>query len=101
MVSKKSRKDKPGWKLLNEYPITEYKCGLKAGDRVVVKKDVIVRDDRGNPTGETHAKGEAWSVLPGSNLTPHVVWLLQADGNRHTWNDDETIFQWFAVVGSK
>jgi len=99
MVSKKSRKDKPGWKLFNEYPITEYKCGLKAGDRVVLRKDLVILDDKGNPTGEIHSRGEAWVVLPGSNLSPNVVWFHQADGKRHTWNDDATIPEWFEVSG--
>jgi hypothetical protein len=101
MVSKKSRKEKFGWKLLHEYPIMEYTCGLKAGDRVVLRKDLVIQDDRGNPTGRTHPKGEAWVVLPGSKILPIAVWFQKADGNRHTLNDDETVFEWVEIVGSK
>jgi|WetSurMetagenome_2_1015567.scaffolds.fasta_scaffold1363489_1 hypothetical protein len=101
MASKKSRKDKFGWKLMNEFPITEYTCGLKAGDRVVLKKDLIIRDDGGNPTGKIHSKGEAWVVLPGSKLLPIAVWFQKSDGDRHTLNDDETVFEWIEFIGRK
>jgi hypothetical protein len=101
MVSKKTRKENFGWKLMNEYPITEYRCGLKAGDRVVLRKELIIQDDEDNPAGKIHPKGEAWVVLPGSKLLPVAVWFQKADGNRHTWNDDEAVFEWVEVVGSE
>jgi hypothetical protein len=86
------------WKFISEYPIKEYKCGLKAGDKIKIRKDIIVRDYKGNPTGKIYPQGEIWSVLPGAKEKEIVVWLLQADGERHTWNDDNTIYENFEVV---
>jgi hypothetical protein len=101
MSSKKSRKENFGWKLMNEHPITKYRCGLKAGDRVVLRKELVIRDDEDNPSGRIHPAGEAWVVLPGSKLFPAAVWFQKADGSRHTWNDDEAVFEWVEVVGTE
>ena len=85
--------------LVTEYPITKYKCGLRAGDRVCLKKDLICRDHRNRPTGEIFRKGEVWTVLRGSNQGTIVVWLRQPDGESHTWSDDrKSIDEWFEVM---
>lgn len=86
------------YRLVTEYPIAEYKCGLKAGDRVRLRHDIIVRDHRGEPTGVVHPKGEIWTVLTGAEEEPVVVWFRQADGERHTWDDDESIFETFEIA---
>jgi hypothetical protein len=76
----------------------EYKCGLVAGQRVALRKDLEVKNLHGNPTGEVHSQGERWIVLPGI-LSDPVVWLRQADGQRCTWDDDPTsIAEWFEVL---
>ncbi len=94
----KMTKDK--YILVTEYPITEYKCGLKAGDRVRLKKDLIVRDHRNRPTGDVHPKGEIWTVLRGSKEGRVDVWFRQADGKPHTWDDDSvSIDEWFERLG--
>ncbi len=92
------KKSESEWKFVTEYPITEYRCGLKAGDRVRVKCDIVVRDHRGKPTGQVHSKGEIWTVLRGAKEKPVDVWLRQADGEPHTWTDDDSIFQTFEIV---
>lgn len=92
-------KDK--WEFVNEYPIEKYKCGLKAGDRVMLKHDIVIRDHKGKPTGIVHPKGEIWNVLSGAKEKPIVVWLQQADGKRHTWDDDESIFETFETIRNK
>ncbi len=89
------------WKFVHDYPITEYKCGLKAGDKVMLIKDIIITDHKGKPTGEIFSKGEIWTILSGAKEEPVVVWLLQADGERHTWDDDESIFDTFEKVNEK
>lgn len=89
---------KTKWKFVSHFPIEHYKCGLNAGDRVSLKEDIIVKDFKGKPTGKVYPKGEIWEVLSGSKEEPVVVWFRQADGERHTWDDDESIFKTFEVV---
>ena len=86
--------------LVTSYPIKKYKCGLKSGDRVILKKDLIIRDQRNRPTGFVHKAGEIWTVLPGSKQPPIDVWFRRPDGERHTWTDEPEIFDWFDKVTS-
>jgi hypothetical protein len=88
-------KTKTKFKLIGEYPITEYKCGARAGDRVKLLKDIVVRDHKNKPTGKIHRSGEIWEVLSGSQEPPIVLWLRQPDGIRHTWDDDAGFWEWF------
>jgi hypothetical protein len=82
------------YKLVTEYPIKEYQCGLRVNDRVRLKRDIIVRDH----TGKVYPKGEVWTVLSGSKEKPVAVWFRQANGERHTWDDDQSIFETFEVI---
>ena len=88
------KKKETKWQLVSDYPITEYKCGVRAGDRVRLRRDLVVRDHKGKPT-RTHPAGEAWTVLSGSSVPPLDVWLKQPDGERHTWSDDDEFWNWF------
>jgi hypothetical protein len=82
--------------LVTEYPVTEYKCGLKAGDQVRLKKDLVVRDHRNRSTGQVHRKDEVWTVLQGSDVGRIDVWFRQPDGKSCTWGDDAaSIDEWF------
>jgi hypothetical protein len=88
--------DRSKWNLVTSYDIDSYRCGLRAGDHVELKKALVVRDHAGLPTGLVHPAGEVWDVLPGSNDDPGIVWLRQPDGNRHAWVDDPAeIDEWF------
>lgn len=87
------------WKYIDRYDVGEYRCGLRAGDYVRLRRALVIRDWQGNPTGEVHAAGEIWRVLPGAAEDP-VVFLLQPNGKRHTWDDDESIYEWFERVES-
>ena len=89
------KKTEAKWKLVTDFAVNEYRCGLHSGDRVRLKSDIIVRDTRGKPTGTVHKKGEIWTVLHGSKDDPGVVRLLQADGRLHFWDDEATIFDQF------
>ena len=91
-------KAKSKYKHVTDYPVTKYKCGLKAGDRVRLKRDIVVRDHKGKPTGKVYRKGEKWTVLSGAKEKPLVVWFRQADGERQTWDDDKSIFDTFEIV---
>jgi hypothetical protein len=90
------------WKFVNHYPITNYKCGLKAGDLVRLKKDLIEVDYKNKPTGQVRSKGEIWTVIPGADDGRVDVRFMQGDGGRRTWDDDRTsIDEWFEVVSPK
>jgi hypothetical protein len=90
------KKNKSQFVLVTEYPVNEYKCGLKAGDSVKLRKEIVVRDIKGKPTGEVHPVGDIWKVIPGSKVGRIDVWFLQANGKRCTWDDDRvSIDEWF------
>ena len=78
--------------------INQYRCGLVAGQRVRLKKDLAVKAHDGTPTGERYSAGEEWLVLAGITSDP-VLWFLQANGERCTWDDDEkSVHEWFELV---
>ena len=85
------------WKLVTEYSLNEYSNGLRQGARVRLSKDLICRDTDGQPTGKDYVVGELWLVLPGVVAEPHVVWLRDPNGDRHTW-DLNDFFEWFQLV---
>ena len=91
-------KTKPKFQLISDYPITEYKCGARAGERLRLRREIVTVDHQGKPTGEIYQKGEIWTVLSGSTEPPVVVWLKQTDGKRHTWSDDNEF--WIAFERS-
>jgi hypothetical protein len=75
--------------------ITRYKCGLVAGERVRLKRDLVVTTSDGVATGNVYPAGEEWVVLVGIASDP-VLWFRQADGERHTWDDDPvSVDEWF------
>jgi hypothetical protein len=89
------------WKLhipSGSNPMLEYRCGLVAGQRVALKKDLVIRDHRGEPTGKVNPAGEIWEVLVGITSDP-VLWFRCPDGSRHTWDDEaSTVEKWFQVI---
>ena len=89
---------KDTYKLVTEYPVTEYRCGARAGDRVRLRRDFVLRDHKDRPTAEVHRAGEIWTVLPGTADKPPVIWLRQPDGNSHTWSDDDDFLQMFEII---
>jgi hypothetical protein len=94
----KTKRNKPKWKLVTEFPVTEYECGIRAGERVRLRQDIVVRDHRGKPTGSVYRRGEIWEVLRGSVEPPVVVWLRMLDGRSHTWSDDDDFWRQFERV---
>ncbi len=89
------------YKPVKDYPIEKYKCGLKAGDKIRLLRDILIKDHNDKPTGKIYRKGEVWTVLPGAKETPVVVWFRQADGELHTWDDDKSIFETFQKINDK
>lgn len=86
------------WKLVDSYPISEYECGVKAGDRVRLRKDLVIHDHRSKRTGEVKNAGEIWTVIQGAGEPPVVLWLREPDGSPHTWDDDAGFWEWFERV---
>jgi hypothetical protein len=95
-TSDRMTNDRGNWKLVTSYGLELYPCGLRAGDQLRVKKVIPVRDHQGTETGEVYDVGEIWTVLPGVDSEPKVIWLRRANGDRCTW--DESIFETFAPV---
>ena len=85
----------PKIRFVSHYPIKNYRCGLNAGDRVILTKSIVVKDPTGKPTGKVHKKGEIWNVLQG---TKGVIWFVRPDGERHTWDDDQSVYEFFKSV---
>ena len=88
----------PKYKLPAEFPVMEYKCGLKAGDKVKLIRNLVITDDYGLPTGKAYPKDEIWTVEPGAKGDTVVVWFRRADGKLHTWDDDESVYKIFRKV---
>jgi hypothetical protein len=84
--------------LIGDYPITEYRCGARAGERVRLRQDIVIEDHQGKPTGKIYRAGEIWTVLSGSAEPPVDVWLRQTDGKPHTWSDDDDFWRQFERV---
>lgn len=90
-MKKDNNKD---WKFVSEYSLKEYPCGLIPGDKLKIVKEIIITDHEGQPTGEIFQVGEIWTVLSGVPDEPDIIWLRQANGERHTW-DEVSIFEYF------
>lgn len=89
------------WKLhipTDDNRITHYRCGLVAGQRVRLKKDIAVVTYNGVPTGTYHRAGQEWIVLAGITTDP-VLWFRRPDGERCTWDDDAAeVAEWFERI---
>lgn len=81
-------------KFIKDYPVKIYKCGLKAGDSVRLKKILRV-SGQGRSDTSIHGAGEVWEVCRGM---PGIVWLRQSNGEMHTWDDDKSIFENFELI---
>jgi hypothetical protein len=85
------------WRLVTDASVERYKCGLKAGDRLLLLLPINVRRN-GKLTGLVHMQGEIWTVLRGSKESPGVIWLKQPDGKLHTWDDNLALFKTFELL---
>lgn len=93
------RKDRNGkkdkWVIIESYPITEYRCGARAGDRVRLRRELIIEDQSGRKTGDVFPAGGVWTVLRGAKEEPRALWLRNPRDEVHTWDDDESFWKWF------
>ena len=86
------------FRLISNFHIHSYACGVKAGDILRLRHDIVVRDHTGSATGCKFSAGEFWKVLPGSKDDAGIIRLMQPDGKLHTWDDDASLFDVFEVV---
>jgi hypothetical protein len=89
---------KTKWKLVTRYPIKKYACGLVAGQKLRLRRDLAIKNPRGRAVGPPIKAGEIWEVIPGAAEPPFVVWLRRPDGERHTWDDSKSIFDAFEIL---
>jgi len=68
--------------------LEEYRCGLRTGDRLLLRRNLP-------SDGGGHEIGGVWTVLTGSPQDPNALWLRQPNGKLHSWDDNESIFEYF------
>ena len=85
-----------GWKLVTEYPLERYDCGLTAGQVIRLLQDLNITNDKGRVTGKRFSSGTLWIVLRGQSDEPNTIWLRDPNGDRCTW--DHTVFDYFELV---
>lgn len=73
-----------------------YKCGLKAGERLRLFRPLEITSHDGTLL-RIRDPGEIWTVLPPCRTDP-VIFLSEPGGDRHTWDDDYSIFEYFEQV---
>jgi hypothetical protein len=78
-----------------------YECGVWPGQYLYLVKDLPVTDHLGKVV-QVFKSGQRWMVMSPStpvwaiNPSPDVpVWLVQPDGDQHTWDDDDSLFEYF------
>lgn len=86
------------FKFVTSYGLQGYSCGVKVGDKVRLKHDIVIRYSNGEPSGEIRRGGEEWIVLTGSVDDPGVLWLRNSAGERWTWDDNASFFDDFEVM---
>ena len=72
-----------------ERTLAVYPGGLKAGDRLRLKRDLQIRDHEGRETGEVLSAGPLWTVVHGLPDEPEVLWLHEPEGDLHTWSEPD------------
>ncbi|MBL9122938.1 MAG: hypothetical protein JNG90_04855 [Planctomycetaceae bacterium] len=80
------RNQKPAWKLNTDASLREYPCGVKAGDVLLLRAE-LVSTTAGVPNGKVYAAGSEWIVLVGFSTEPNTVWFRNPNGDNHTWDD--------------
>jgi hypothetical protein len=80
---------------ISVFTIDEYRCGLRAGERLRLHRALPGDDEHLLPDDAAHEIGGVWTVLTGSPQDPDALWLSQSDGGLHSWSDDESIFEYF------
>ena len=81
------------WQLTGPYQV--YECGLKAGQRLRLQKDLECRFEEGD---RVLRKGSLCQVSNRVSPDPGVIWLSFSNGSIIPWYDDPTMFEHFERV---
>ena len=84
------------WILSKRHTRRIYAVGLKPGDRVTPIRRLPRYRGRSTRPYAFYEPGQVFEVLPGSSETPGVIWLLNPNQERCTWDDSELFFVDFA-----
>src|SRR5688572_1960464 len=76
------------------FTIQQYRCGLRAGEHLRLIRDLNIKDGHG-VVARIIPAGTIWEVLTGAIEDPDSLWLEQPDGELHSWDDDESVFETF------
>ena len=71
------------------FTITTYKCGLRAGDRLLLLRDT-----------EEYKAGGIFTVLTGAEEDPCCLWTLDPDRKTCEWEDEFSIYDLFEKQGN-
>ena len=86
------------YRAVTDFTISQYRCGLKEGDRIRLIRDLPNSDDDGSPTNDPYTAGQVWTVLSGSPQDPEALWLRRTDGDLYSWSDDDSIYDQFELI---
>lgn len=70
----------------------EYLCGVRAGEKVRLLQELVIKDERGRPTSDVRPAGEVWTVMSPNPEKPFLVFLHEPDGFPHYWPDSKKKF---------
>ncbi len=82
---------------VSTFSVTDYKCGLRSGDKLCLRQDLPIKDENGQ-RDRVVPGGSIWTVLTGAIEDPSCVWLQEPDGEVHAWDDDQSIFETFERI---
>lgn len=80
-----------------EHTLLRYPCGAAAGDRLRLRRALVLQNHLGAPIGQVIGAGSIWRVLAGRPAEPDVVWFEDPRGELHTW-DDASIWSDFEAL---
>ena len=95
----KDGNNKPSWKLVTEFSNSDYLCGLTAGDKIRLKKELVVTETGSGKIIRTHPSRSNAVVLKGSSDSPNIVWCRWTEtGDVFTWDNEPEFFDWFERI---
>ncbi len=81
-------------RLVGPGDLHSYPNGVVAGEVIVLRTDIVHRNEAGERTGKVTLAGSRFVVLPGVKEEPEVIWLRDTNGERCTW-DADSFDAWF------
>jgi hypothetical protein len=63
------------YRLVKDYSLEQYSCGLSAGTELSIKREIRVSDHTGKETEKIYPEGKVWTALPGVAVNPDFIWI--------------------------